>query len=410
MTLPEDVMYIGIKVNAAPFFHQYLDFDNITLTNDKTVAPWTTINTTEMACDITGLTANTGYDYQVFGLENGIVTTSTEVNTFTTLGSNDKVYTTAGNWDTAANWYPAGVPTVAQNVYIDADVTVPQGYVPEAKSITLYGGAVNVILGDAIDNTPTLSVLEGVTSHVTLNGRTLKKDGKWQTICLPFNLVLEDSPLEGATALPLTAASITGTTLNLTFSDAVDELVAGTPYMIKWESGEDIVNPVFSGVTIDLDSPSGAGGAITFNGTYDAMTFDAAGPSTLLLSGNKLHYADSGDNLGACRAYFLVAPAGSLTDYVMNLGNDETLTGTFTQRGDANGDGNISVTDIAVVVNCILQLDNNGGFSPDGADANGDGQVTVTDIGVIVDKILGVNNNSGNAGARRLTHDAVEPQ
>ena len=49
------------------------------------------------------------------------------------------------------------------------------------------------------------------------------------------------------------------------------------------------------------------------------------------------------------------------------------------QRGDANGDGSISVTDIAVVVNCILQLPNNGGFSEYGADANGDGQITVTE-------------------------------
>ena len=73
----------------------------------------------------------------------------------------------------------------------------------------------------------------------------------------------------------------------------------------------------------------------------------------------------------------------------MNFGNYETLTGSFVERGDANADGSISVTDIAVVVNCILQLDNNGGVSEYGADANGDGQVTVTDIGVIVDKILG---------------------
>ena len=67
----------------------------------------------------------------------------------------------------------------------------------------------------------------------------------------------------------------------------------------------------------------------------------------------------------------------------------KTLRGVLEKRGDANGDGSITVTDIAVVVNCILQLDNNGGYSPYGADANGDGQVTVTDIGVIVDKILG---------------------
>ena len=80
---------------------------------------------------------------------------------------------------------------------------------------------------------------------------------------------------------------------------------------------------------------------------------------------------------------------GRLTDYVLELSFLGPLDGTFIQRGDANGDGNISVTDIAVVVNCILQLDNNGGFSDYGADANGDGQITVTDIGVIVDKILG---------------------
>ena len=54
--------------------------------------------------------------------------------------------------------------------------------------------------------------------------------------------------------------------------------------------------------------------------------------------------------------------------------------------GDANGDGTVTVTDIAVVVNHILQLQNTN-FSSYGADANGDGSVTVTDIGVIVDMI-----------------------
>ena len=48
-----------------------------------------------------------------------------------------------------------------------------------------------------------------------------------------------------------------------------------------------------------------------------------------------------------------------------------------------------------------------GGFSQYGADANGDGSVTVTDIGVIVDMILGIDN--GNAGARRV-EPVVEPQ
>ena len=73
-------------------------------------------------------------------------------------------------------------------------------------------------------------------------------------------------------------------------------------------------------------------------------------------------------------------------------------------RGDANGDGNDSVTDIAVEVNCVLQLPNTGGFSEYGADANGDGSVTVTDIGVIVDKILGTNASS------RKMEQVLEPQ
>jgi hypothetical protein len=59
-----------------------------------------------------------------------------------------------------------------------------------------------------------------------------------------------------------------------------------------------------------------------------------------------------------------------------------------TGEGEIGG-GTISVTDIAVVVNCILRLSNTGGYSPGGADANGDNDITVTDIGVIVDKILG---------------------
>lgn len=71
-------------------------------------------------------------------------------------------------------------------------------------------------------------------------------------------------------------------------------------------------------------------------------------------------------------------------------------------EGDANGDGKVTVTDIAVVVNQILQLPNTD-YSSYGADANGDGSVTVTDIGVIVDIILG-------NGANARKGDVLEPQ
>ena len=278
---------------------------------------------------------------------------------------------------------------------------------------------------DGEKNADLISGDDGTAKDVMLAGRTLWKDGAWNTLCLPFDVTVGSGQMEGATAMTMNAAQSgfdSASGLLTLYFDGVGEgstIAAGTPFIVKWtgNAGQFVENPMFSGVTIDLDSPSGAGGAITFNGTYNVMTFDAADPNVVLLEegSNTLKYAASGDYLGACRAYFVVDPTAvgegqtgaRPTDYILHLGSLGLLEGSFNQRGDANGDGSISVTDIAVVVNCILQLTNNGGFSEYGADANGDGDITVTDIGVIVDLILGT---SGNAASRRLTHDAPEPQ
>ena len=88
------------------------------------------------------------------------------------------------------------------------------------------------------------------------------------------------------------------------------------------------------------------------------------------------------------------------------LGTTLAVAPEGSARGDANGDKSVSVTDIAVVVNEILQITNSGGFMMYGADANGDGDITVTDIGVIVDKILGTKTS---ANSRKMEQE-VEPQ
>lgn len=88
------------------------------------------------------------------------------------------------------------------------------------------------------------------------------------------------------------------------------------------------------------------------------------------------------------------------------LGTTLAVAPEGSARGDANGDKSVSVTDIAVVVNEILQITNTGGFMMYGADANGDGDITVTDIGVIVDKILGTKTS---ASSRKMEQE-VEPQ
>ena len=199
---------------------------------------------------------------------------------------------------------------------------------------------------DKDDNSTMLSDCEGKPLSALLADRTLYKDGKWNTLCLPFNVKLADSPLEGATARPLTAASITGTTLNLTFGDAVDELVAGTPYLIKWTKAADyvdddahnIVNPVFKGATIDaadnsFDNGEGGDMRVRFLGTYKSTEFNAEDKSVLLMGGsNNLYYPNTGAGIGAQRAYFKIGDGDVLltrgiTNFNIDFGDGETATG-----------------------------------------------------------------------------------
>ena len=212
---------------------------------------------------------------------------------------------------------------------------------------------------DKGDNSAMLSDCEGKGLPALLADRTLYKDGKWNTLCLPFNLVLEGSPLEGATARPLSSASISGTTLNLEFGDAVTTLEAGTPYIIKWakadgydqasEDARDIKNPVFNGVTIDATDRSYDNGVwgeerVRFLGTYKSTTFTAEDKSILFLGdANTLYYAGSGAGLGAQRAYFKIGSDGALlasrlTSFNIDFGDDEA-TGIISLTPDPSPKG-----------------------------------------------------------------------
>ena len=216
-------------------------------------------------------------------------------------------------------------------------------------------GSANVVpaiinLADNADNSTTISDAHGYVANVTLSGRTLYKDGKWNTLCLPFDVTIAGSPLAGATARSLSEASISGTTLTLTFGDAVTTLKAGTPYIIKWASGDKIVSPVFSGVTIDKTDHSYDNGAIgddrvRFVGTYKSTAFDSEDKSILLLGGeNKLYYPTTGAGIGAQRAYFKIGDgaqlARSLTSFSIDFGDDEAtgIISTTNYTNDTNSD------------------------------------------------------------------------
>jgi hypothetical protein len=149
----------------------------------------------------------------------------------------------------------------------------------------------------------------------------------------------------------LTEASISGSTLNLTFGEAVTNLKAGTPYIIKWENGDNIVSPVFNGVTIDAternyDNAAEGDARVRFMGTYKSTAFDSEDKSILLLGGeNKLYYPTTGAGIGAQRAYFKIGDgaqlARSLTSFSIDFGEGDNATGIINVSAETrnNADG-----------------------------------------------------------------------
>ena len=54
-------------------------------------------------------------------------------------------------------------------------------------------------------------------------------------------------------------------------------------------------------------------------------------------------------------------------------------------RGDLNGDGQVNVTDVSVIINAIL---GNGQLDLEAGDLNGDGSLNVTDVTALIHIIL----------------------
>ena len=77
-----------------------------------------------------------------------------------------------------------------------------------------------------------------------------------------------------------------------------------------------------------------------------------------------------------------------------------TANAQSTLKGDVNGDGEVNVTDVTMIVEHVLGQ-NNSSFIAANADVNGDGSITVTDVAEAVNIIL--DGNGGNTPQAYLT-------
>ena len=220
-------------------------------------------------------------------------------------------YTTA----TADTLYAAG------NRYtVSGDIEFVARY--KVSDITLY---------DDVSNSDVLAEFNDMTvNSATLSGRTLRKDNTWQTIALPFALdaeALATSPLAGATIKQLdldgyydaqynryaeraegrdsTHYDLATNTLYLYFKDAA-AIEAGKPYVIRWASGENLINPVFANVTITNQSASVYAPHCTLVSLYNPKTFANEEPSVVYMGANSAFLQPDGTEtvtIGSFHAY-----------------------------------------------------------------------------------------------------------
>ena len=197
-------------------------------------------------------------------------------------------------------------------------------YTPTSNpnNIKAHYEPLNISLADNANNEETLYMYAGKKAHsVTLADRTLFKDGKWNTLCLPFSLSAEqiaaNGYFAGATLKTLDADAKNGFdttdgTLYLSFKDAT-EIEAGVPYLVKWTSGEPITDPVFEGVTVSstaaqaVESTTAGLESIQMVGCYSPVSVTADDKSILFLGdANTLYYSTIDRQIRSCRAYFSV--------------------------------------------------------------------------------------------------------
>jgi uncharacterized repeat protein (TIGR02543 family) len=209
-------------------------------------------------------------------------------------------------------------------------------------------------------NADIIAANNGTTGRtVQLQGRTLFKDGSWNTLCLPFDVTTASGTLSGdnvqAMTLNTTTSNFADGTLTLNFTAATN-IPAGTPFIIKWNNtGVNIESPVFEGVTIsNATNNATIEGVLTFTGTNAPVTTPAAGDNTKLYLGaaNKLYYPTKAMTIGTHRAYFQLAEgitAGEPTSpqqagvraFVLNFGDDEAtgiITTNFTNSTNSSNE------------------------------------------------------------------------
>lgn len=179
-----------------------------------------------------------------------------------------------------------------------------------------------VTLDESQNNTETISGNADKTVNVKLT-RTLKAD-VWNTFCVPFDVTIEGSPLEGATIKQIASVTEKDDGAVINFVDALATLEAGKAYLVRTATA--IVNPTFNGVTVKNVTPTNCSGNEKYQliGIYSPLNIDASryGKVFGINNQDKLAKVKENTSIKGMRAYFLLA--NSATAAKLNFGGELT--------------------------------------------------------------------------------------
>ena len=237
----------------------------------------------------------------------------------------------------------------------------PGIHVPSGSTLTIVGsGSLNVssnggaagIGGGMMDNCGNI-VIEGGTINATGGRRSAAIGGGYYSSCGTITItdgVTEVSATKGEMAPNSIGAGLDGNCGTVTVGGTEGAITDDKPYTGKGTGGTipvvkpaDIVNPVFTGITISNATANVETGYVDFVGTYSPVSIYTAGKTNLYLGAeNTLYYpTESNFQVNAFRGYFQLKQgltAGESTSpvraFVLNFGDDE--------RNDNNASGIIT--------------------------------------------------------------------
>ena len=185
-----------------------------------------------------------------------------------------------------------------------------------------YSKLPSIGLDESKDNTETISGNADKTVNVKLT-RTLKAD-VWNTFCVPFDVTVAGSPLEGATIKQIASVEEKTDGAVINFEDAPATLEAGKAYLVRTATA--IVNPTFNGVTVKNVDPTNCSGNEKYQliGIYSPLNIDASlyGKVFGINNQDKLAKVKENTSIKGMRAYFLLA--NSATAAKLNFGGELT--------------------------------------------------------------------------------------